>query len=178
METEKDRKLKQDKERKEKLKNVFIVNLLILLFIFFDKRQLESKDMLAKNPVFESGTVDWTGDKVLKREEASHDTLRIPGFKSMTLEADSHLVDVNLHNPASNKAYMLVRLVLSDTKEILYESKLIEPGKGLYKIYLRVPVDVGHHRAQLHYEPYDMETLTRLNGAVMNFDLIAKVYDE
>lgn len=178
MEAEQDHELKKKQDKTEKFKNILIVILIILLCIFFDYRSSESENKVAHGPVFESAAVEWTGEKKIDRNETSDDRLRIPEFKSMTVEADTHLVDVNLHNPASNQAYMLVRLVLSDRDEILYESKLIEPGKGLYKIHLSSPLEEGSHKAQIHYEPYDMDKLTRLNGAVINFELIARVYDE
>jgi hypothetical protein len=64
--------------------------------------------------------------------------------------------------------------VLLDTGETLYESKMIEPGKGLYEITLSRALEAGTYDAQLQYEPYDMTTLTRLNGAVVNLDLIVE----
>lgn len=124
-------------------------------------------------PVFESGAEEWQGARTTATSGAS-DGIRLPGYKSITVAANKKDVSVNLYNPKENKCYFVIRLVLIDTSETLYESKLIEPGKGLYSITLSKALKAGTYKAQLQYEPYDMNTLTRLNGAVMNLDLIAK----
>jgi flagellar basal body-associated protein FliL len=125
-------------------------------------------------PDLETGAEDWEGARKPEPEKAPEEGIRIPGFKSITIEANTTEVSVNLHNPEENKCYFVIRLVLSDTGETLYESKMIEPGKGLYSITLSRPMEPGTYSAQLQYEPYDMETLARLNGAVINLDLIAE----
>ncbi len=122
----------------------------------------------------ESGAEDWTGVKVSQTSEAPADGIRIPGFKSITVEAGTPDVSVNLQNPEQNNCYFVIRLVLSDTGETLYESKMIEPGKALYRITLSHALEPGTYGAQLHYDPYDKATLARLNGAVINLELIAE----
>jgi len=121
----------------------------------------------------ESGAVDWEGIKVSETSSAA-EGIRIPGFKSITIQADTTEVSVNFQNPAANNCYFVIRLVLLDTGETLYESKMIEPGKGLYNVTLSRALEAGTYSAQLQYEPYDLITLTRLNGAVINLDLIAE----
>jgi len=124
-------------------------------------------------PVLESGAVDWEGVKT-SESGIPEDGIRIPGYKSINIEANKTKVSVNLQNPDKNNCYFVIRLVLLDTGETLYESKMIEPGKGLYSINLSRALEPGTYRAQLQYEPYDMTTLTRLNGAEINLDLIAE----
>jgi hypothetical protein len=126
------------------------------------------------SPVLESGAVDWEGVKTSETSGIPADGIRIPGYKSITIEADTTEVSVNLQNPEKNSCYFVIRLVLLDTGETLYESKMIEPGKGLYNITLSRALEAGTYSAQLQYEPYDMTTLTRLNGAVVNLDLIVE----
>ena len=128
----------------------------------------------AAAPELESGAVDWEGIKVSEPEDAPADGIRIPGFKSITVEADTAEVSVNLQNPEQNNCFFVIRLVLVDTQETLYESKMIEPGKGLYHITLSRALAAGTYQAKLQYEPYDMTTLTRLNGAEINLELIAE----
>ncbi len=123
---------------------------------------------------FEPGAEDWTGIKVSEPENVPEDGIRIPGFKSITIEADKTEVSVNFQNPEQNNCYFVIRLVLKDTGETLYESKMIEPGKGLYTITLSRALAAGSYPAKLQYEPYDMTSLTRLNGAEINLELIAK----
>jgi len=122
----------------------------------------------------ESGAVDWEGLQVSETESAPTDGIRIPGYKSITIQANTTDVSVNLQNPEQNNCYFVIRLVLIDTGETLYESKMIEPGKGLYRITLLKALEAGIYNAQLQYDPYDMTTVTRLNGAVINLELIVK----
>ncbi len=128
----------------------------------------------AVTPELESGAVDWQGIKVSEPDNAPADGIRIPGYKSITIEADKTEVSVNLQNPEQNNCYFVIRLVLLDTGETLYESKMIEPGKGLYTITLTRALKAGTYPAKLQYEPYDKTTLTRLNGADINLELIAE----
>ena len=128
----------------------------------------------AISPELEEGAEDWEGVKVSEDSDIPADGIRIPGYKSITIEADTTEVSVNLQNPEKNTCYFVIRLVLPDMGETLYESKMIEPGKGLYSIMLSRALETGTYSAQLQYEPYDMTTLTRLNGAVVNLELIVE----
>lgn len=121
--------------------------------------------------------VDWEG--TLPPSEGGNsgeeDGIRIPGYKSMAIEANSKEVSVNLVNPEGNQCYFIISIALNGTDEVIYESKLIPPGKGLYKINLTKPLAPGTYDAQLRYEAYDLSTQSRLNGAVVNFALNAVV---
>ncbi|HHV51034.1 MAG TPA: tRNA (uracil-5-)-methyltransferase [Clostridiales bacterium] len=133
-------------------------------------------DSNSSNPasaILDPDAEDWTGARTTRNTEPTED-IRIPGYKSITVEANTRNVSVNLHNPEKNNCYFVIRLVLADTGETLYESKMIAPGKGLYNITLSRPLEAGTYKAKLQYEPYDMATLARLNGAVIDLDLIAK----
>ncbi len=103
------------------------------------------------------------------------DGIRIPGYKSMAIEANSREVSVNLVNPEGNQCYFVISIALNGTDEVIYESKLIPPGKGLYKITLTRPLAPGTYDAQIRYEAYDLASRSRLNGAVVNFTLNAVV---
>ena len=119
--------------------------------------------------------VDWEG--TLPPSEGGNsggeDGIRSPGYKSMAIEANSREVSVNLVNPEGNQCYFVISIALNGTDEVIYESKLIPPGKGLYKITLTKPLAPGTYDAQLRYEAYDLASQSRLNGAVVNFALNA-----
>lgn len=57
--------------------------------------------------------------------------IRIPGYPSITVPADTTDIEMNLENPAGNPCYFTFELVLKDTNETLYTSKMVEPGKQL-----------------------------------------------
>lgn len=121
----------------------------------------------------DAGAVEWTG---FPAEEPGipADGIRLPGYKSISVQADTREVSIALHNPPENDCYLVMRLVLSETGEELFESKMIEPGKGLYAVTLSRALSPGTYKAQLQYEAYDRASLSRLNGAVINLDVIAE----
>ncbi len=125
----------------------------------------------------DKNAVEWEG--ALPPSEGGNsgqeDGIRIPGYKSMAIEANSREVSVNLVNPEGNQCYFVISIALNGTDEVIYESKLIPPGKGLYKITLTRPMAPGTYDAQIRYEAYDLASQSRLNGAVVNFTLNAVV---
>ena len=122
----------------------------------------------------EEGAVEWEG-------EQSHDTgdsstipnIAIPGYKSITVEANKKDVKVNFQNPEGNPCYFEISLLLADGTE-LYKSKMIKPGKGLYEIKLNQPLEPGEYDAVLKYDTYSLEGLAPMNGAEINLTLIAQ----
>ncbi len=123
----------------------------------------------------DKNAVDWEGTLPPSEDGNSggEDGIRIPGYKSMAIEADSREVSVNLVNPEGNQCYFVISIALNETDDVIYESKLIPPGKGLYKITLTKPLAPGTYDAQIRYEAYDLVSQSRLNGAVVNFTLNA-----
>ena len=115
---------------------------------------------------------NYTGEKDTYTGEKNVDTIDIPGFGSMTLKADSTEQSVNLYNPEANTCYFKMSLLLSDGRK-LWESGLIEPGKGLYNITLEQSLTAGTYEdAVLKYECFAMdEAQTPLNGSEIKFTL-------
>ena len=89
--------------------------------------------------------------------------IAIPGYKSITIDANQTDVKVNFQNPANNPCYFVISLVLDDGT-VLYESKMIEPGKGLYDITLTQALVPGEYGAMVKYETYSLSDLTPMNG--------------
>ncbi len=116
--------------------------------------------------------VDWKGTQT--EAPATVKGIKLPGYKSLTVQSGKREVVLNLHNPKENDCLLVMRLSLVDSGETLFESKMIEPGKGLYGVNLSRPLKPGTYAATLQYEAYDRNTLTRLNGASMNLNLIAE----
>ncbi len=53
--------------------------------------------------------------------------IRIPGYPTITIEADKKDVQMNLMNPEGNPCYFTFEIVLNDTDETIYTSKMVEP---------------------------------------------------
>ena len=115
---------------------------------------------------------DWTGEQDVYEGEKNTDTIDIPGYGSITLKADASEQSVNLYNPEQNTCYFRMTLLLSDGTQ-LWQSGLIEPGKGIYDITLEQTLAAGSYEdAVLKYECFAMDDAqTPLNGSEIKLTL-------
>ncbi len=120
----------------------------------------------------EEGQEDWEGIRQ-DTQSGTDKGIAIPGYKSITIDADKTDVKVNFQNPKGNPCYFEISLILQDGT-VLYSSKMIEPGKGLYNITLNQAMSPGQYDAVIKYETYSLEGLTPMNGAEVKIVLIAK----
>ena len=116
--------------------------------------------------------MDWEG---VKPQDTGGEVrgIAIPGYKSITVEANKKDVKVNFQNPEGNPCYFEISLLLADGTE-LYKSKMIEPGKGLYEITLNQPLEPGEYDAVVKYDTFSLEGLAPMNGAEVQIKLIAQ----
>jgi hypothetical protein len=127
---------------------------------------------VSATPDLEQGAVDWQG--VQPRDTGGVAAgIAIPGYKSITIDANKTDVKVNFQNPEGNPCYFVISLVLDDGT-VLYESKMIEPGKGLYDITLARALSPGEYGAAVKYETYSLADLTPMNGAEVKITLVAE----
>jgi hypothetical protein len=101
-----------------------------------------------------------------------NESISIPGFESMAIPAGKTTVPATFYNPEENKCYFEISIVLSDTKEEIYKSKLIEPGNRLYQITLNRALARGDYDAVIHYNAYTLTDQQDLNGANVPFTLV------
>jgi len=123
-------------------------------------------------PDLESGAVDWQGVQQSDTGGVAAG-IAIPGYKSITIAANQTNVKVNFNNPEGNPCYFVISLVLDDGT-VLYQSKMIEPGMGLYDITLSQALAPGEYGAKVKYETYSLSDLTPMNGAEVQIKLIAE----
>lgn len=98
--------------------------------------------------------------------------IAVPGFESLTLQADSKKQEVVLSNPAENSCYFRISLLLSDGT-VLWTSEEIAPGKTSKPIRLSQPLSQGVYTdAKLKYECFTMDSSrSALNGAEIKLTL-------
>ena len=115
---------------------------------------------------------DYTGAQDTYQGEKHTDSIDIPGFDAITLKADETEQNVNFYNPGVNTCYFKMTLLLADGT-ILWESKLVEPDKAIYKISLNQSLEAGEYEdAVLKYECFAMdEEQTPLNGSEIRLTL-------
>lgn len=120
----------------------------------------------------DTGAEDWTGEKEVYTGKKNTDTIDIPGYGSITLKADDAKQTVNFYNPEQNTCYFRMTLLLSDGTQ-LWQSGLVEPGKGIYNITLEQALSAGAYEdAVLKYECFAMnDEQTPLNGSEIKLTL-------
>lgn len=100
--------------------------------------------------------------------------IQIPGYSTIPVKAGSTEVSVDLQNPDENEVYFQISFYLTDTQELIYQSKLIEPGQHLYNITLNRSLDTGEYPLTIQYDTFSMDgSFTPKNGAVVNCMLSA-----
>lgn len=103
------------------------------------------------------------------------ESIAIPGYEGLELQADTKKQTLCLPNPAQNACYFQISLYLDDGS-LLWQSKLIEPGESSDPIKLSEPLEIGTYPdAILRYACFTLDgSMTPLNGAEMKLTLRVK----
>ena len=118
---------------------------------------------------------DWDGQTLPdKTDNAPSAGIKIPGYPSITLPKDQKTVNVALVNPAGNPCYFTFELVLKDTGETLYTSKLVPPGKAITEITMSKALPAGEYNATIKITTSSLEDGSAMNGANVETVLIVK----
>ena len=83
-------------------------------------------------------------------------------------------MNVALLNPEGNPCYFTFELVLKDTDEVLYTSKLVPPGQAIYEITLSHPLAAGEYDAVIRISTTSLEDGSAMNGANVETVLIVQ----
>ena len=121
------------------------------------------------------GADDWNGEKLPdKTDNAPATGIKIPGYPSITLPKDQKTVNVALLNPKGNPCYFTFELVLKDTGESLYQSKLVPPGKAITEITMSKALSAGEYDATIKITTTSVTDGSAMNGANVETVLIMK----
>ena len=116
---------------------------------------------------------DWTGSKPADQEPSSKG-IKIPGYPSITIAANSKNVTMALLNPEGNPCYFKFEIVLKDTDETIFASKYVEPGKAITDVELTRPLSVGEYPAIIKISTLSLDGSSPMNGANVETVLAAK----
>ena len=118
---------------------------------------------------------DWNGEKLPdKTDDAPAAGIKIPGYPSITLPKGQKTVNVALLNPEGNPCYFTFELVLKDTGESLYKSKLVPPGKAITEITMSKALPAGEYAATIKITTTSLADGSAMNGANVETVLIVK----
>ena len=118
---------------------------------------------------------DWNGQQLPdKTEDKPAVGIKIPGYPSITLPKNQKTVNVALLNPEGNPCYFTFELVLKDTNETLYTSKLVPPGKAITEITMTKALSAGEYDAIIKITTTSLADGSAMNGANVETVLIVK----
>lgn len=106
--------------------------------------------------------------------QKTSESIAIPGYELLELDANRRAQTLYLSNPSSNKCYFRISLYL-ENETLLWKSDLIEPGKTSEPILLNQALKKGTYtNAVLKYDCYKNDGKTPLNGAETKLTLWVK----
>ena len=122
------------------------------------------------------GAGDWNGPQLPDQsgDGAPAVGIKIPGYPSIALPKDKETVNVALVNPEGNPCYFTFELVLKDTGESLYKSKLVPPGKAITEITMARALEAGEYNAIIKITTTSVADGSAMNGANVETVLILK----
>ena len=127
------------------------------------------------NPDIDENAGDWNGQTLPdKTDDAPAVGIKIPGYPSITLPKDQQTVNVALLNPEGNPCYFTFEIVLKETGESLYKSKLVPPGKAITQITMARALPAGEYNATIKITTTSLEDGSAMNGANVETVLIVK----
>lgn len=123
-----------------------------------------------------------TPKPVIKTESTSgaDGNIAIPGWKEITIDADSTVVSVPFNNPSKNIDYALSFSILIPNStdngyDTIYESLPISAGERIEKIELTKALPAGRYeKCLIHIQPYSIPEMTELNNVDIELAIISK----
>lgn len=133
----------------------------------------DKPDTSVMTPDIDPGAGDYTGEK--PADQGGESTgIKIPGYPSITVAADTKEVTMALLNPEGNPCYFVFEIVLDDTGETIYKSKQVPPGKSISQVTLSKALPAGEHNATIKITTASLADLSAMNGANVKTVLTAK----
>lgn len=102
----------------------------------------------------------------------SANSIAIPGYRSIYVEAGTDTAAVALWNPASNPCFFRYRFIAEDG-EVLFESGLIPPGKAVTEAKLSKRIPEGEQKITIEVNTFSLEDYEQpLNGGAIKCTLV------
>ena len=130
----------------------------------------------AFTPDLDPNAQNWDGGALpdASGEDAPATGIQIPGYPSLTIPAGTADVTLALLNPEGNPCYFTFELVLNDTGEVLYTSKMVPPGQMISDVTLSRALEAGEYDATIRITTASLEDGSAMNGANVETVLIVQ----
>lgn len=151
---------------------ILIPILLLALFIGIAVFHPDSIDTIA--PWFP--VIDENIGNIPDRQEApkAHNGIQVSGFTVWNVPANKNdgLI-ISLKNPEGNPCYFTFKIMLEDTEEVLYESKMVPPGEKISLIDISRPLEKGKYNAVIKITTNELETGKEMNSPALRITINA-----
>lgn len=128
--------------------------------------------MLGRNTALDENAVDFSpvnGEKI----DPDPNHIAFPAYQDMKIEAGTDILHVALWNPKKNTCYFKFTITEKDSKKVLYESKLVAPGKAIKEVQMPEVIPVGSRAIVVSVDTFDLEDEeVPLNSARVEVKLI------
>ncbi len=109
-----------------------------------------------------------------EKEKSEIGSIEVKGFSKWHVPAgQNENLTIALENPASNRCYFTFTMTLDDTNEVLYQSKMVPPGEGIYRITLSKPLEAGEYNATVFIKTNELETGAEMNSCEIKTVIIS-----
>lgn len=139
---------------KSKKKIISIIVLLVLISIptgIFINKKLSTNGL------------DITAVKWNQQENNDPESIKIPGYSTITIPADTKNVQITLGNPEGNQCYFKFEVVIDG--ETLYKSDFVKSGYAIKNIELSKGLKKGNYDAVIKITPYSLDKESKYAGA-------------
>lgn len=139
---------------------LWLLSIILLLGILF----LFLRPYWNKGPDLEPGTRDFKAGVKLPDDYGSTSTI-LPAFNPLYVVQNDTQVKTVLWNPEKNQVYFQFQIVLDNSGEVIYESRLVPPGQAIYELQLKRGLPRGAYPVTIRITTYDLEDYEqKLNG--------------
>lgn len=117
-------------------------------------------------PPLDKAAIAYQMPNGLKNEDPNK--IMLPGFKTLTMDAQTGQVEAALVNPEGNPCYFTYVIVLKDTQEELYRTGLLEPGTAVTEFTIENELEPGSYDIELRIETGQLSDYTQeMNSGVV-----------
>ena len=145
---------KREKNTTYKMIVIFLLILLIAIVGVLAYAILTEKDIAGSSAHVDQNASEW--DDGIENDSEIEGRILVPGYSGAKMKSGDTTLTLRIGNPKENICYLQATLQLEDGT-VLYESGLIEPGKGYDEIELVKTLEVGEYNAFVHYQGYSMD---------------------
>lgn len=120
------------------------------------------------NPNIDNGIFNETTTEEINRSGS----IKISGFTAWSIPKNQKEdLSIRLINPEGNPCYFVFEMILTETNETIYSSKMIPPGSQLTSIDLNRSLPSGTYPAKVIVHTYEPETGTPMNTGEIVFTI-------